>query len=535
MGILSFSKNQFHFAPLITLSSSRDERACAIFQTNNLAEKAGLKYNAETFRWVTRVAAKAVKLRQFADESAERKFKNYFITRFKLPEQIIYPDHLTPKSFQIESAQHCLTRSPAYCADEAGLGKTITSILCMNTVPGDTLIICPAHLKYNWASELTHWCIETPDYEIIESGTDDVEKFDAEILILPDSLLTNSRIKSILSERKFTWLFVDEAHRYKEATTQRTQSLVGREDDRDWFAIASVAERIVFLSGTPIPNGRPIELYPLLSAIAPHAIGHRPLIEYGKIFCAGKQVTRFEGKRAIPNWDFKGCSNLKLLRKDLRAEFMVRHLKKNVLKELGPKTRQIIFLEDSQNHLAPYERAVLKNHTLEQLMGEDHELGDIAAYRRAVGNAKINQAFSIINQHLENTNEKVVVFAHHINVVEGLTRLLSDHHPLMIRGGMTSKKKTEAVRLFQHEKKHRVIVGNLDAMGTGNTLTKAPSLFMVEYDWRPGTNEQAEDRIYRMTQKQNVYIRYLVVRNSLDERVLRLVLEKEENIQKVMS
>lgn len=518
MGKLIFENKKFKF--LFTVATSNQDAL--------LAKAAGFIWDDQN--WVTRKAVKAVKLRRFADAACEKIFKKTFITEFKAPEQIIYPDHLAPKSFQIESAMHALTRSPAYVADEAGLGKSITSILCINTLPGKTLIICPPFLKYNWLNEIMKWRAKRFSTTVIDDGHTPVSLLRNDIIIYPDSLLTNNQLRASILTMQFKWLIVDEAHRYKEATTKRTLALTG-DDTHGGFA--RNAERVVLLSGTPIPNGRPIELYPLLSKLAPSSIGFRSKLDYGKTFCGGRQVARKEGNQTILNWDFSGATNLGFLRKGLRSKLMIRHLKKNVLKELGPKTRQIIFL-DTPKEIYEYERGNLRNITMEQLLGDEEGLGSISMYRREVGEAKVIPAFNIIWEHLESTAGKVVVFAHHVSVVETLTRMLEPFGAISIRGGMTALAKQNAVTAFQTLKHHRVLVGNIDSCGVGVTLTKAPTVFFVEYSWVSGANEQAEDRVHRMTQKQNVYIKYLVLRGSLDERVLTAVLNKTNAINQVM-
>lgn len=521
MGKLIYTQGKFRFEAL-----NASERTQAKFW--------GFQKDADTLQWVTRNPRKAVELRRWADISAEQKFKKYFITDFPPPEQIVYPDHLEPKLFQIESAWHCVTRSPAYCADEAGLGKTIMACMCIATVPGKTVIICPPYLVHNWALELLKWTTNEENIAVMEGGKSlaDDTKWHQPIVIIPDSLIINPLTQRMIAEQKFTWLFVDEAHRYKEANAQRTEALIDK--------LAPHSQRVCYLSGTPIPNGRPIELYPLLNGTAPESILWQSAEQYGIQFCNGKRVTRYEGQRAIAQWDFSGASNLPVLRTQLRKKLMIRHLKKDVLKELAPKTRKIIFLElneqvTNRTRLYELEKQVLKNFTLDELMGEDHELGDIATYRREVGEAKTLSACIYIMTLLDESPEKLVVFAHHRAVVEKLVQMLKPMSPLMVRGGMTSKAKAEQVRLFQTEPKHRVIVGNLESMGTGNTLTRAPGVVVVEPDWRPGINEQAEDRVHRITQEKNVYVRYLVLRNSLDERMLTQVLQKQEAIDSVMN
>lgn len=516
MGTLSYLKNRFYFH-----AKSDAER--------QLALKAGFQLDGQTLRWVCRNCHKAAKLRGYADGSAERKLKNYFITDLVAPEYLIYPDHLAPRTWQMESAWHILTRTPAYCADEAGLGKTITAIICINTVPGKTLVICPAFLKYNWAEEIKTWSTSKFGPVVIESRDEPEATFRNEFIICPDSLITDHKIREKLNAHKFTWVFADEFHRYKTEDAQRTKAFVGDEEDE---GIASLAERVVFLSGTPIPNGRPIETYSTLSKLAPQAIGHRTFEEYGKAFCGARKVVRYEGKRAIATWDFAGASNLKQLRSELRAKLMIRHLKRDVLEELGPKTRRLIFL-DQPKRFKKYEAELLENHSIEDLLGDDACLGDIASYRKEIGQAKILLIINYVT-HLLRDGEKLVVFAHHVEVVEELASKLCDFGALQIRGGMTAKQKQLHVKRFQESDACRVIVGNIDAMGVGNTLTKSAHVVMAEYSFVPGVNEQAEDRCWRMTQEGHVYVDYLVYRNSLDERMLRSAMAKERNITQVM-
>lgn len=513
MGTLSFENKKFLF-----VANSDNE--------NELARNARLISSGDNLRWFTRNAYKARKLRAFSDSSAENKFKKTFITDFKRPEQIVYPDHLSPKLFQIESAWHCVTRSPAYLADEAGLGKTITAIMCMNTIPGPTLIICPAYLKYNWEHELKKWCVGDRSINILGDGEDDLSNLSANITILPDSILTRDSTWSKLNSHNFTWLFVDEAHRYKESATKRTQVLLNQYID--------LAKRVVFMSGTPVPN-KNIELYPIISKAAPEVIKHMSELDYGKKFCAGKQTVVHRGKRFDLHWDFSGSSNNDILRKWLRKKFMIRHLKKKVLKELPNKIRQIVFL-DKPKGIEKYEKTVLRHHELSTLLDEEnYNLGDISTYRKQVGLSKVKEASSFIIDVLSTSLQPLIIFAHHIEVVDRLSESLRKFNPIIIRGGLTAREKNVLTREFQDGTKPRPLIGNIDAMGTGLTLTRAKRIIFVEYSWVSGINEQAEDRAHRITQENDVSITYLVQRNSLDERQLRGVLKKQIGITELMS
>jgi hypothetical protein len=114
-------------------------------------------------------------------------------------------------------------------ADDAGLGKTISSIVAYNSDPGKALVICPPFLKLNWAREFKKWEITGARIAWIEKGTD----FDpyimkhSDVIIVPDSLVARPKIQQILIKEKFKWLFIDEAHRFKGQKTKRTVAVFG--------------------------------------------------------------------------------------------------------------------------------------------------------------------------------------------------------------------------------------------------------------------------------------------------------------------
>lgn len=512
MGKLIYTKPFFYFHP-----ANANDRL--------MAERAAFTYDAVTLNWITRNINKAAKLRAFADESSEQIFKKHFITHFARPESIKYPDDKLPKTFQIESAFHCMTRSPAYCADEAGLGKTITAILCMNTIPGRVLVICPPYLKYNWEYEFNEWCLEKGQSVAVVEGSDyPLDRYDSSIVIVPDSLIAHPKVIEHLKLKKFTWGFIDEAHRFKDSDAKRTQSIL--------FEANLLVDRTVLLSGTPMLN-RPIELFPILDGLAPESIEWRSKFQFGKDFCNGREVVRYEGKRQIREWDFRGKSNLPLLKSHLFKKLMIRHTKSEVLKELPPKTRQIIFL-DQPKKVLKYEKEVLKKYKISDLIGEDYHLGDIATYRRECGMAKVPQVTLMLKDLLLNGEESYVIFAHHIDVIETLAANLEEFDPIVIRGGLTSKKKQALVNEFQKGKKPRPIIGNIDAMGVGYTLVRAARTFFVEFSWVPSLNSQAEDRIHRIGQFDKTYHQYFVLRKSLDENMLHAVFKKQEAIEEAI-
>ncbi len=212
---------------------------------------------------------------------------------------------------------------------------------------------------------------------------------------------------------------------------------------------------------------------------------------------------------------------------------MIRHLKKDVLPELPAKTRQLIYL-DQPKKLLQFENKHLKQYTLEELLGEAYHMGDVSKYRKECGLAMIKPATEYLIDQLEASKQPLVVFANHIEVVEQLYKNLKKYKPLMIRGGMSAQSKQVNITAFQKDKDCRIIIGNIDSMGVGNTLTKAARTVHVEYSWKWTINEQAEDRVNRIGQDDKTLHTYLVLRNCIHERMLTKIMKKKSTIERVM-
>jgi SWI/SNF-related matrix-associated actin-dependent regulator 1 of chromatin subfamily A len=153
--------------------------------------------------------------------------------------------------------------------------------------------------------------------------------------------------------------------------------------------------------------------------------------------------------------------------------------------------------------------------------------------RYNIGMAKVKDALSYLHDLLAD-REKVVVFAHHADVLDALETGLAQYHPVRICGSTPVNRRSDIAKSFQENPKHRVFLGHLVAAGTGLTLTASSDVVMVEFSWAPGENAQAEDRCHRITQKNCVTIHYLIAENTLDEVVVAVIERKKNNIADLM-
>ncbi|KAK8960712.1 hypothetical protein KSP40_PGU007514 [Platanthera guangdongensis] len=95
---------------------------------------------------------------------------------------------------------------------------------------------------------------------------------------------------------------------------------------------------------------------------------------------------------------------------------------------------------------------------------------------------------------------------------------------LRIDGSMTMKKRGEVMKAFESygPNSPTVLLASLKAAGTGINLTAASRVYLVEPWWNPAVEEQAMDRVHRIGQQEEVKVVRLIVKDSIEERILEL-------------
>jgi SNF2 family DNA or RNA helicase len=431
--------------------------------------------------------------------------------------RIPYPLGLDPLPFQCDAVRFVLSRPVSYLAADAGTGKTIIAALVINAVKRPVVYLCPPFLVLNTKVEMEKW--NTWGARVAIFGQDnriDFHPDDCDVLIVPDSQIAGERsaLKTALNIKREqrALLFVDEAHRYKNIKSSRTKAMLWRMNF-GW---------VCFMSGTPLPNGRPMELYPILNRFAPDLINHMSHHQFGMRYCGGYL-------NDFGYYEYSGRSNVDELFSRMRESFMLRIKKRDVLDLLPRTTEMVVLAENLPTKIAKLERRMLEQHSPETLASE----GMDSTYFRLLGQAKAKLAVPYIKDVLSETDECALVFARHLDVVDQLTKGLAKYKPLVITGAVPKAKRNELVHRFQTTKENRVFILNQEAGGVGFTLTKANLVFQVEPNWVPGLNDQATDRADRIGQTRIVHERYLVFRNSMDRVVLESNLTKRNTINKL--
>jgi SWI/SNF-related matrix-associated actin-dependent regulator 1 of chromatin subfamily A len=420
--------------------------------------------------------------------------------------EIPAPAGLEYLPFQKAGVAFAADRPAVMIADEPGLGKTIQTLGLINLDNSirTVMLVCPASLKLNWGLEAAKWLVSGCTLSIEESkGTGRVTVTGAGTVRIYVANYEALRDREDLQAIKADLLVVDEAHFVKNQKAQRTQAV---------RKVAQSARRKVLLTGTPIVN-RPVELFSLLAMLDPARYGEKAFFAFAKRYCDAKQV--YAGSKGYV-WDFTGSSNLDELQDQLRSTLMVRRLKADVLKELPAKRRQIVVLPASKRtadkrtatHLAEIEAAKAAVEAASLLDDADAyaeavsalrkcmaiAFDELSAERHAAALAKVPAAVAHIKGVLEDNNQKLVVFAHHQDVIEKLTDELAEFGVVTVTGQTKIDDRQAAVVRFQNDPSCRLFIGNMQAAGVGLTLTAASHVCFVELAWECSTISQAEDR-----------------------------------------
>src|SRR5690606_7172455 len=101
--------------------------------------------------------------------------------------------------------------------------------------------------------------------------------------------------------------------------------------------------------------------------------------------------------------------------------------------------------------------------------------------------------------------------------------------------GDTRSEKRHEIQVRFRKKEFPILIGNMAAAGEGLNFDNADTAIFVENDWVPARNEQAEDRLHRMTTKKSPTIIRLVCKDTIDEDILAVSEDKSEFISETLN
>lgn len=408
----------------------------------------------------------------------------------------------------------------ACLADDMGLGKTVQAlaVVVSRAASGPTLVLAPTSVCTNWIEESNRFA---PTLNPIRFGEGDrLETLDGlqpyDLLVCSYGLLQVE--SAALQAVNWNTIIADEAQAFKNPATKRSKAVMGLKGD---FKIIA--------TGTPIENHLG-ELWNLFGFINPGLLGSR---EY------------FNDKFAQPI-ENQNDPEARAGLKKLISPFILRRLKRDVLRELPPRTDITLHVDLSEQESALYE--ALRLEAVDQMKDEDMKpnqqriraLASITRLRRAVCNpnmvldganmpsAKLEVLAGVLDELLENKHRALVFsqFVDHLSLI----RTFLDGRGISYQyldGSTPAKKRTQAVHAFQAGTSDLFLI-SLKAGGVGLNLTAADYVIHMDPWWNPAVEDQASDRAHRIGQLRPVTVYRLVANNTIEEKIVKLHAQKRD-------
>ncbi len=443
-------------------------------------------------------------------------------------------DHL--RHYQLEGAGWLIQRlrdgQGALLGDDMGLGKTLQSIAAMQwqldkppqgRESRQALIICPKSLISNWQAELARFA---PNFKVgIIQGNQRVEDLkesnDKDVLITSYQLI--ARDLEHYQNRRFCVGILDEA------------SFIRNPDTVTAKAVQSLhLESRLALSGTPIENGVR-DLWSIFQFLLPGYLGSRQQFQ-----------ERFEKTAQAPG-SAAGTAVSRLQR--LIRPFFLRRTKSEVLSELPEKMEQVLWCEPSSTQAEVYRKILEEGREeirsarrrsgatgarmtmltvllrLRQSCCDLRLTGISESVTKSLPRDELSGKWPVLEEALGEAlagDGKTLIFSQFVSYLRHARELMEELSVgYSYLDGSTSDRK-QAIENFQNEPDRRVFLISLKAGGYGLNLTQADRVFLLDPWWNPAVEAQAIDRAHRFGQTRAVNAYRLIIRGSVEERILEL-------------
>lgn len=409
-------------------------------------------------------------------------------------------------------------------ADDMGLGKTVQSIAWMLWLREQAaaskaemepcLVVCPKSVLDVWAVECAKAAPSLKVYVLREKETLDLERVRTEFDVL---VINYAQLRACIDGmEKVHWLaaILDEGQQIK-----NPDSKVARAARR------LKAQNRIVLTGTPLEN-RLLDLWSLMTFATPGALGDRAYFQ--------KHFDRRKDERAAERLSAR-----------LRP-FIMRRTKSQVARELPPRTEEDIHCEMTEaqekmyrEYLTQAQQLLLTSAGADALQKRRFAILQAITRLRQIcchpaliteaaqpdDSAKMNALLDLLEQ-LHDEGHKVLVFSQFVTMLnlirDRLTELGRPWHYLT----GASRNRAEIVDGFQTDPNPSVFLLSLKAGGSGLNLTAASYVVLFDPWWNPAVENQAIDRAHRIGQTQPVMAYRLITRNSIEEKIRRLQLQK---------
>ena len=406
----------------------------------------------------------------------------------QVEEECFFPDGLLCdlRRYQEWGVKYILHQGRVLLGDEMGLGKTIQAIAVMvslkNTGATHFVVVSPASVLVNWYREIRKF---SKLHVISVHGSDRTRAIsewekDGGVAV---TTYETAKYFHLPEDFQFTLLVVDEAHYIKNPEARRT---------KDTLQLAAHAERLLYMTGTPIENNVD-EMISLVRTLRPDIAGD--LIGMKSI------VTAPKFRNAI-------------------APVYYRRKRQDVLTELPDLVMEEEWCQLNEEEEQVYEEEVLaKNYNGARRVSWDID--------NLENSCKAKRMLELIEE-AKSEGRKVLIFSFYLDTIRKIKDLLGENCCEPINGAVPPARRQEIIDDFDASPVGKVLAAQLIAGGTGLNIQSASVVILCEPQLKPSIENQAISRAYRMGQGRNVLVYRLLCENTIDERIMKLLEDKQK-------
>ena len=426
---------------------------------------------------------------------------------------------------------------------EMGTGKTKVTIdnfayLYFTKKINAVLIIAPKSVYTIWENEIQIHLPNTIKYKIYKWNIDKPKDYvnlnkskDFRIFLINVEALSTKRgldaCEDYLSKNTLNFVVLDESTTIKNRTAKRSRNIL---------RLRSLSHIRRILTGSPITKS-PLDLYTQCQFLNPQLLGFTSYLTFRNRYAEMGDIPVGSGRFiSIPKY-YKRLDELE----DKLKLFSTR-IRKDQCLDLKPKIRQRRYIDLEGENKTLYERlrvhalAIVENSTI----SFSNKLTEIIKLHQVCNGFTKNddgelmqlhkQKLNALEEIIEETDGKIIVFANYIyninEIVAFLQHKYGKNSTVSIYGAVNVEDRTKAVKRIQEDKNTRFIVINPTTGGFGLTLTACNTVIYFSNNYNLEVRMQSEDRAHRMGQKGSVVYIDIVARNTLDEAIMKSLINK---------
>lgn len=405
----------------------------------------------------------------------------------EIQEECFFPDGLLCelRRYQEWGVKYILHQERVLLGDEMGLGKTVQAIATMvslkNTGATHFVVVCPASVVANWCREIRKMS-KLSVTKVHGAGRNAaLQSWLRTGGVAVTTYETTGNFK-LDDNFRFTLLTVDEAHYIKNPAARRTVNVKN---------LCSHADRMLFMTGTALEN-KVEEMVMLVDILQPQI---------------ARRIKELSFMAAAPQF------------REAVAPVYYRRKREDVLTELPELIESKEWCTLNAHEEAAYEDAVLGKSYMEARR-VSWNVDDLSQ------SSKANRMVELINEATED-GRKIIVFSFFLDTTHKIRRLLGARCMPPIEGSVTPQKRQEILDAFDAAPPGSVLVAQIQSGGTGLNIQSASVVILCEPQLKPSIENQAISRAYRMGQTRNVLVYRLLCENTVDEKIMEILENKQ--------